>query len=86
MSLTEALPISTTTTVEVSGSDDKEMFFVEKSELSTDDFANNYLSLDHRLCQGTIVFIRALQSTYFLPHNPIPFEVELLAYDSCGRQ
>ena len=86
MSMTGTLAPTSATTVEVSGWDEQEMFFVEKSELSTDDFANNYISLDHRLCEGAIVFVRTLQSTYFVRPVPIPFEVELLGYDSEGRQ
>jgi hypothetical protein len=86
MDLTEALPLTSTATVEVSGWDERETFFVERSELSSDDFANNYISLEHRLLEGAIVFIRALQATYILRPSPVPFEVELLGYDSDGRQ
>lgn len=86
MSVTDTMVGTCATTVEVSGWDEQEVFLVEKSELSTDDFANNYISLDHRLCEGSIVFVRTLQSTYFVRPAPIAFKVESLGYDSEGRQ
>jgi hypothetical protein len=80
MDLTEALPLTFRATVEVSGWDERETLFVGKSELSSDDFANNYISLEHRLLEGAIVFIRALQATYIICPSPVPFEVELLGF------
>jgi len=42
--------------IEVSGWDEDEIFFVEKSELSWDDFAGKHISLKHMLAEGALVF------------------------------
>lgn len=44
--------------VEVSGWDEDEIFFVEKSSLSWDEFAGKHISLQHMLADGAIIFVR----------------------------
>jgi hypothetical protein len=46
--------------VEVSGWDEDEMFFVEKSQLAGNDLTGRHISLQHKLAEGTIVFVRVL--------------------------
>jgi hypothetical protein len=38
--------------VEVSGWDEDEMFFVEKSQLAGNDLTGRYISLQHKLAEG----------------------------------
>jgi hypothetical protein len=58
----EALPQSEGYRVEVSGWDEKQSFFVEKSDLGWDDFAGKHVSLQRMLPDGAMVFVRALQT------------------------
>jgi hypothetical protein len=48
--------------VEVSGWDEEEIFFVEKSQIAWDEFAGKHISLRHMLPEGAIVFVRTLYS------------------------
>jgi hypothetical protein len=84
--LTEDLPLIVTNAVEVSGWDHNDAFFVEKSELLSDEFATKYVALEHRIPNGSLVFLRTLQSFQMHRPNPIAFEVEFLGTDSQGLQ
>src|SRR5262245_31662630 len=55
MAASQALLLTHSDFVEVSGWDKNEIFFVEKAELSTDDAAKKYISLEHMLAEGAIV-------------------------------
>jgi len=44
--------------VEVSGWDEEEVFFVEKSHPVSDEFAGNHVSLRRMLPEGAMVFVR----------------------------
>jgi hypothetical protein len=57
--------------VEVSGCDEEEVFFVEKSQLAWDEFAGNHVSLRRMLPEGPLVFVRVLQPTAVRPSPPI---------------
>ena len=61
MSLIDILKQSEAQPVEVSGWDEKENFFVETADLDWDDFAGKHLSLEHKLANGAMIFVRALQ-------------------------
>lgn len=78
--------LTAATLVEVSGWDEDELFFVEKSAMSTDEFESSYISLRHHLSEGAIIFVRTIQSAYLHRPNPIAFEVESLGYDADGQQ
>jgi hypothetical protein len=82
--LTETLPIASNYRVEVSGWDEDEIFFVEKSELSWDDFAGKHISLKHMLGEGALVFIRMLQPTSLQRSFPIAYEAEFIGCDTQG--
>ena len=70
--------------VEVSGWDEDEMFFVEKSQLAGNDFTGKHISLQHILAEGTIVFVRLLQSTAYQQSCPAAYQVEFIGYDADG--
>jgi len=84
MLVTEALPGTDHFRVEVSGWDEDEIFFVEKSHLDWDDYAGKHISLRHMLPEGAIVFVRVLQPTALRPAPPIPYQVEFVGCDSEG--
>lgn len=76
--LSETLPVVSACRVEVSGWDEDEIFFVEKSELSWDDFAGKHVSLKHMLAEGALVFVRTLQPTSLQRSFPIAYEAEFI--------
>jgi hypothetical protein len=82
--LSEALPIASSCRVEVSGWDEDEIFFVEKSELSWDDLAGKRISLKHMLAEGALVFIRTLQPASLQRSFPIAYEAEFIGCDVHG--
>ena len=82
--LSETLPLVGTCRVEVSGWDQNEIFFVEKSELSWDDFAGKHIALKHMLADGALVFIRMLQPVSPQRSCPIAYEAEFIACDAQG--
>jgi hypothetical protein len=82
--LTDTLPIASNYRVEVSGWDEDEIFFVEKSELSWDDLAGKHISLKRMLGQGALVFIRVLQPTSLERSFPIAYETEFIGCDTQG--
>ena len=70
--------------VEVSGWDEEEVFFVEKSDLAWDEFAGKYVSLRHMLPEGAIVFVRMLQPTSLRQSSPMAYKVEFIGCDPDG--
>jgi hypothetical protein len=84
--LTEDLPLIVTNAVEVSGWDQNNTFFVERSELLSDEFSTKYVALEHRIPNGSLIFLRTLQSFQMHRPSPIAFEVEFLGTDSKGLQ
>ncbi len=82
--LSETLPIASNYRAEVSGWDEDEIFFVEKSELCWDDFAGKHISLKHMLGEGALVFIRMLEPTSLQRSSPISHEAEFIGCDQQG--
>lgn len=70
--------------VEVSGWDQDEIYFVEKSTLDWDEFAGKHISLKHMLPDGVIIFIRMLQPTALRQAPPVPYQVEFIGCDAEG--
>jgi hypothetical protein len=70
--------------VEISGWDEEESFFVEKSQLSCDGFACKLITLQHRLCDGSLIFLRLLNSDTPLTAIPIAYEVHFVGSDLHG--
>ncbi len=82
--LSETMPIVSNYRVEVSGWDEDEIFFVEKSEISWDDFAGKHISLKHMLGEGALVFIRMLQPIALQRTYPVAYEAEFIGCDTQG--
>jgi len=70
--------------VEVSGWDEDEMFFVEKSQLAGNDLTGRHIALQHKLAEGTIVFVRLLHSTAYQQTCPAAYQVEFIGNDGSG--
>ena len=82
--LTEAITGVDHFRVEVSGWDEEEVFFVEKSQLAWDEFAGKHVSLHHMLPEGAIVFVRVLQPTALRQSSPMAYKVEFIGCDPDG--
>ena len=81
----EALSLTQTATVEVSGWDEDEVFFVERSELGWDEYAGKHVTLTRMLSEGSIIFVRPIQSIALHRANPIPYEAEFLGCNLKGN-
>jgi hypothetical protein len=79
-------PLRSTYSVEVSGWDNSQSFFVEKSELSWDEESGKHLTLSHRLCPGTMIFVRLLQPTASERTFPVAYHAEPLTTTPEGQQ
>jgi hypothetical protein len=79
-------PLKSTYSVEVSGWDNSQSFFVEKSELSWDEERGKHLTLSHRLCPGTMIFVRLLQPTASERTFPVAYHAVPLATTPDGQQ
>lgn len=79
-------PLKSTYSVEVSGWDDSHTFFVERAELTWDEQSGKHLTLSHRLCPGTMIFVRLLQPTASERTSPVAYHAELLATTPEGFQ
>ena len=73
--------------VEVSGWDENLTYFVEKSDLASDELAGKHLSLQHKLSDGAIVFVRVLQATTQCQAPPAAYRVEFVSRgpDGCHQ-
>ncbi|MGB7436927.1 MAG: hypothetical protein WBR26_03865 [Candidatus Acidiferrum sp.] len=85
MTMSEALAQSECYRVEVSGWDENQSFFVEKSDLAWDDFAGKHISLQRMLPDGALVFIRVLQPQGPGQAPPIVYKVEFIGCDPDGH-
>ena len=81
----ETLAPSECCRVEVSGWDENQAFFVEKSDLAWDDFAGKHISLRRMLPDGAMVFIRILQSQGLVQAPPVVYKVEFIGCDPEGH-
>jgi len=85
MPTSEMLTLTQTGLVEVSGWDEDQIFFVERSELGWDEFAGKHITLRRMLAEGAIIFVRPIQPTALHRANPIPYEAEFLGCDPEGH-
>ncbi len=85
MPTSEPLPLTQSGLVEVSGWDENQIFFVERSELGWDEFAGKHITLRRMLAEGAIIFVRPIQPTALHRANPIPYEAEFLGCDPQGH-
>jgi hypothetical protein len=71
--------------VEISGWDMNEAFFVEKCEIAWSEEDGKHVVLDHKLRDGSIVFLRLLASTSIECTYPVAYEAEFVAADLNGH-
>jgi hypothetical protein len=81
----ETQSVTQTGTVEVSGWDEDEVFFVERSELAWDDYAGKHVTLTRMLSEGSIIFVRPIQPMAMHRANPIPYEAEFVGCSPEGN-
>jgi hypothetical protein len=81
----ETQSLTQTGTVEVSGWDENEVFFVERSELGWDARAGKHLTLSRMLSEGSIIFVRPIQAMAMHRANPIPYEAAFLGCSPEGN-
>jgi len=79
-------PLTSTYSVEVSGWDNTQSFFVERSELTWNEELGKRLSLSHQLCPGTMIFVRLLQPTAAEHTFPVAYQAEPLGTAPEERQ
>jgi hypothetical protein len=84
MILSEGVAQSEGYRVEVSGWDENQAFFVEKSDLGWDDPDSKHISLQRMLPDGAMVFIRALQPQSPGQSPPNVYKVEFIGCDPEG--
>jgi|SRR5215469_1850772 len=76
MHLAKSQPLITGYSVEVSGWDDKDTFFVENTELWWNEESGKLLTLSCQLRPGAIIFVRLLQPMDAERSFPVPYEAE----------
>jgi hypothetical protein len=81
----ETPSLTQTGTVEVSGWDEGEVFFVEWSELGWNEYAGKHVTLSRMLSEGSIIFVGPIQPTALYRANPIPYEAEFLGCSPEGN-
>ena len=69
-------PVASLYRVEVSGWDDEENFFVERTELEWDEGVGKRLRLSRPLRRSSIVFVKLLQLLSSSRGYPIPYQAE----------
>lgn len=79
-------PITNIYSVEASGWDSDQVFFVEKSELEWNEETGKYLTLKHSLLVGSMVFLRLLQPNSGDRSLPVAYQVEHVGVTSQGHQ
>jgi len=81
----EIQSLTQTGMVEVSGWDEDEVFFVERSALGWDEHAGKHVTLSRMLSKGSIIFVRPIEPTALHRANPIPYEAEFLGCNPEGN-
>ena len=76
MELATSPSLSATYSVEVSGWDRANAFFVERSELHWTEEAGKHLALTHQICPGAMIFVRLLQPLDGERAFPIAYETD----------
>jgi hypothetical protein len=81
----ETQSLTQTGMVEVSGWDEDEVFFVERSELGWDKYAGKNVTLTRMLTEGSIIFVRPIQPMALYRANPIAYEAEFVSCSPEGN-
>jgi hypothetical protein len=85
MADSETQSLTQTGMVEVSGWDENQVFFVERSELGWDEHAGKHVTLSRMLSEGAIIFVRLIQPTALHRANPVPYEAEFVGCSPGGN-
>ena len=85
MANSETQSLTQTGMVEVSGWDEDQVFFVERSELGWDEYAGKHVTLTHMLLEGSIIFVRPIVPTALHRPNPVPYEAEFVGCNPEGN-
>jgi len=86
MVLTAPYRLTSTYSVEVSGWDSTQSFFVEKTELFWNEETGKRLGLSRQLFPGTMIFVRLVQPTAEDRASPVAYRAEPLGTTSEGLQ
>lgn len=84
MLISEPAPGETSYRVEISGWDEDESFFVEKSSLAGDELMGKHVALEHRITDGAIVFVRVLLPNSYHRSCPVAYQAEFQGFDPDG--
>lgn len=71
--------------VEVSGWDENQSFFVEKSELEWNEESGKRVALSHAVADGAVVFLRLMQAISTGWSHPVAYEAEFLGKTAGGQ-
>ena len=85
MATSDLLPLKQSGLVEISGWDEDEIFFVERSEVDWDEFAGRHVTLTRMLTEGSIIFVRPSQPTAVHRAKPSPYEAEFVGCSPEGH-
>lgn len=85
MATSDLLPLKQSGLVEVSGWDEDQIFFVERSEVDWDEYVGKHVTLTRMLTEGSIIFVRPIQPTAIHRANPIPYEAEFVGCSPQGH-
>jgi hypothetical protein len=72
--------------VEVSGWDENQAFFVEKSDLEWNEDSGKLVVLCNAVPDRALVFLRLLQSLGADRSHPVPYEAEFVAVTAEGQR
>jgi hypothetical protein len=85
MILSARFPVTSLYRVEVSGWDNNQTFFVEKSELEWNEESGKQVALSHAVPDGAVVFLRLLQPISTDRSLPVAYEAEFVATAPNGQ-
>jgi hypothetical protein len=71
--------------IEVSGWDEDETFFVEKSEFAYDEVAGKHITLQHNLPEGSLIFLRLIHSPALQHSIPVAYKTHFIGWDFQGN-
>jgi hypothetical protein len=71
--------------IEVSGWDEDEMFFVEKSQFSYDEITGKHITLQHNLPEGSLIFLRLIHSPVSQHSVPVAYKTHFIGWDFQGN-
>jgi hypothetical protein len=83
--LTIECPSESLYRVEVSGWDENQSFFAEKSELEWNEESGKRVALGHALADGAVVFLRLMQPISTGWSHPVAYETEFVGKTAAGQ-